>query len=456
MDISNYNQEDFNATYSPEDNKLRLYADVRIDSDDWQEMKTNGWKWAPKQELFVCYWSINNEDFCLAIAGDIMPEQMTMVERAEFKADRLLILAQKRSTQCIGYQKAANELMMRIDHNQPILSGHHSQRKAEKTELQVKRNIEKAEETASAVSYWVLRARGVIGHADYKNNTRTIYNRIKTLLKDLRTNQRYINDAASSLNTLIKISNNQDIEIKNKHISTMSGYGYSFRFNCYDDLRDEKITHDQALNSMIETCNNMINSKGRARIINHLLNRLAYEQEQLSLVPLFGETITPAVLQTFLRTHGSDKPKVSKTDFGWLAVSSVCLPLHINSSSELELDDQAWCELMQSVGYEVPAKRTVAKKPPILNFRTSKKFIRHIGCNTKELEQVELTKEEYKNIGADYKRTGLSDCGLFRYRFGFVKIGVDKWGSPDYEYKAVFISDSKVHPTPESMLTSEV
>ena len=79
IDISKYSTDDFNATYSPEDNKLRLYADVRIDAEDWQAMKENGWRWAPKQELFYAFWSVKNEDFCLAIAGDILPEEMTMV-----------------------------------------------------------------------------------------------------------------------------------------------------------------------------------------------------------------------------------------------------------------------------------------------------------------------------------------------------------------------------------------
>lgn len=455
MDISKYDSNDFKATYSPEDNKLRLYAEVRIDSEDWQAMKNNGWKWAPKQELFFSFWSVNNEDFCTAIAGDIMPEEMTMVERAELKADRLLILAKKRSSQCLGYQQAANDLMQRIDTNQPILTGHHSQRKAEKTELQVKRNIEKAQETSDAVTYWVWRAQGVISHADHKNSTRTIYNRIKTLLKDLRSYQRDINNFAKYKDLLITIKNGGDEALKDRQVKWIVGSSDFYRLDLNEKLESGQESLDSAIDGMLNKCELIINSKKRARTINHILNRLAYEQEQLSVVPLFEGDLTPAILQTFLRTHGADKPKASKTGYGWSVVSPVCFPLHIGASSEIELEDKQWRELMQSLGYEVPEKRTVKAKNPILNFRSDKLFRWSRTFKPCYLQQVELTKAEYKAIGKDYRSTGLSECGTFRYRIGFVKVGIDQWGNGDYEYKAIFLSDSKVHETPETFLQSE-
>ncbi len=41
------------ATYSPEDNKLRLYPSCRLDSETYARVKAAGFRWAPKQELFV-------------------------------------------------------------------------------------------------------------------------------------------------------------------------------------------------------------------------------------------------------------------------------------------------------------------------------------------------------------------------------------------------------------------
>lgn len=41
------------ATYSPEDNKLRLYASTRLDAETYARVKAAGFVWAPRQELFV-------------------------------------------------------------------------------------------------------------------------------------------------------------------------------------------------------------------------------------------------------------------------------------------------------------------------------------------------------------------------------------------------------------------
>jgi hypothetical protein len=40
------------ATYSPEDNKLRLYSTTRLDSETYARVKDAGFIWAPKQDLY--------------------------------------------------------------------------------------------------------------------------------------------------------------------------------------------------------------------------------------------------------------------------------------------------------------------------------------------------------------------------------------------------------------------
>ena len=42
-----------NATYSPEDNKLRLYPLSRLPKELYERVRAAGFIWAPKQELFV-------------------------------------------------------------------------------------------------------------------------------------------------------------------------------------------------------------------------------------------------------------------------------------------------------------------------------------------------------------------------------------------------------------------
>ena len=170
----------------------------------------------------------------------------------------------------------------------------------------------------------------------------------------------------------------------------------------------------------------------------------------MALVPLFDGELTPVILQTFLRTHGADKPQVTKSDYGYIAESSVCLPLHIASSEVLELDPNEWRQLMQSLGYEVPAKKTSSN--PILNFNTNQKIFTPglYGNDPKGFELKKITKEELKNTHTDRKRIRKSQCGTFRFRTILINRAESRgyWDTDEY---AVFLTDSKVHEIPESM-----
>jgi len=77
------------ATYSPEDNKLRLYPDARLDAETYAAVKAAGFAWAPKQELFVApMWTPAREDLLITLAGEIGDEDTSLVARAEDRAER--------------------------------------------------------------------------------------------------------------------------------------------------------------------------------------------------------------------------------------------------------------------------------------------------------------------------------------------------------------------------------
>lgn len=78
-----YGQE-YRATYSPDDNKLRLYARHRLDEDTYAKVSAAGYKWAPKQKFFVApAWTPAREDLALSLAGEIEDEDSTLLERQE-------------------------------------------------------------------------------------------------------------------------------------------------------------------------------------------------------------------------------------------------------------------------------------------------------------------------------------------------------------------------------------
>ncbi|MCZ4283101.1 DUF3560 domain-containing protein [Kiloniella laminariae] len=432
------------ATYSPEDNKLRLYFSSRLESDLFERVKAQGFKWAPKQELFVApSWTPAREDFCIELAGEIEPEQTTMIERAEAKIERLEGAARKAEERSNGFHVAANAISKRFEFGQPILVGHHSERKARKDQERINNNMKNAVQEIDKIQHYNWKIRGVAAHANSKASRRTRLNRIKTLLAELRDLQRTLNTAQRNLKLLNQINTIEDKEKRENAISIYAG-GTFVSVNLYFDLRNGKITHEEAITKCIENNNLIINSPTRKRWILHTLNRLGYERAELGPIVRFEGDITPAILQVFVRTHGADKPKASCDGENWKVVSSVDLPLHIGGGEkEISLTSSEWCELMQDTGYEVPAAGP--KKPPILNFKAESIEVGRYG-KAYLYQQIEMTKEEYSNLYEERRWVELSSCCTFR-----VKVCLDP-NVRGYGAKrlAVFLTDSKVHPSPDS------
>lgn len=357
------------ATYSPEDNKLRLYASARLDAETYARVKEAGFKWAPRQELFVApKWTPAREDLAIELAGDIEPEEMTLAERAALKAERLETLAAKRYAQAEAQFARADlsESASGIPFGQPILVGHHSERKHRKAIDRASRALAAAVKSEQTANYWLYRATGVECFANMKNDPRTRQNRIKTLLAELRDLQRAINTANSNLQIWEKVTTDDQIRalIGNSNIAP---------YGMYSDLRDGKITPQEARERCIKGSTLVATGPTRKRWIEHVLNRLAFERSMLGDVPRFEGELTPVILQAFAREQGAEKPVATETDPGSFQLESpLPLPAHIADGTYLDLTGDDWRDLMQDIGYIVPdAKpRRVSSKPaplPLIN-----------------------------------------------------------------------------------------
>ncbi len=367
------------ATYSPEDNKLRLYGSERLDTDLYHRVREMGFKWAPKQELFVApKWTPAREDFCVELAGEITAEQTTLVERAEAKAARLDDLAIKRANESNSYHAAANRISERFAYGQPILVGHHSERRARKDQERMHNAMQKAVQAREAVSYWNYRATGVERHANRKAAPGVRARRIKTLLVELRDRQRAINHAHLCLELWRRIeSKKESAEFDElvKHyagaeLRTGSAAPWYRNTTMYSLLYAGDITNDEVVDVCLQHHEYQANNPNTMRWIEHILNRLAYERTELGPVVRYQGEITAVILQTFCRTHGADKPKAVKSEKGFLVSSAVPLPLHIAEGTEVDLRLEEWRDLMEASGYEVEQKerRTPSKQIcPLIN-----------------------------------------------------------------------------------------
>ena len=69
----------YTVTYSPEDNKLRLYSSLHPDAETYARVKAEGFKFAPKQDLFVApMWTPSRVDLLLELCGEIDDEDTAL------------------------------------------------------------------------------------------------------------------------------------------------------------------------------------------------------------------------------------------------------------------------------------------------------------------------------------------------------------------------------------------
>ena len=169
------------ATYSPEDDKLRLYTLGRLDAEDYATAKAAGFRYAPKQELFYAMWSPAAEDLLTEWAGEIGDEDTSLAERAEQRADRFDGYQTNRAIDAQHAEAGVRQLTSGIPFGQPILIGHHSEKRARRDAEKIENGMRKALKMWETSTYWEHRAKGALRAAKYKDAPAVRARRIKTL-----------------------------------------------------------------------------------------------------------------------------------------------------------------------------------------------------------------------------------------------------------------------------------
>lgn len=295
---------------------------------------------------------------------------MTLAERAAIKAERLDGLAHKRHAEANAFARRADDLSQAFAMGQPILVGHHSERRARKTQERMHSAMTASNKAERASNYWLYRASGVEHFANRKSDPRVRANRIKTLLAELRDLQRGINAAHAALALWTQCTTDQQI----RHLlGTMESRKIWSSYDLYDKVDKGEVAPADARQSCIDGATLAANGPNRRRWIEHVLNRLAFERSMLGDVERYDGALTPVLLQAFAREHGAESPKCTMPQPGCFRLESpVPLPAHIAPDTSLTLNDDGWRDLMQASGYIVPEKkaRRVSNRPdavPLIN-----------------------------------------------------------------------------------------
>lgn len=272
------------ATYSPEDNKLRLYATSRLDPELYQRVRAAGFIWAPKQDLFVApMWTPEREDLLLELCGEIGDEDTSLVDRAEERADRFDEYHDKRKADAARTTAAVDSLAQGIPLGQPILVGHHSERRARKDAQRIQDGTRKAIRLWNTAQYWQSRAIGALRHAEYKERPDVRARRIKGLEADRRKRVRDLTTAEEFLRVWTKIQTDPDETSKKARATRVANHSESCSVRLWYDLEQDKVTATEAC--AIGIASNERSAEIAKRWIEHLDNRLAYERTLLGRDP---------------------------------------------------------------------------------------------------------------------------------------------------------------------------
>ena len=274
------------ATYDPADNKLRLRSLHRLDKETYATVRAAGFIFAPKQDLFVApAWTPEREDLLLEMCGEIGDEDTSLVDRAEGRAERFEGYSDRREAEAEAARQAVAAITDNIPLGQPILVGHHSEKRARRDADRIENGMRKAVRLWETSKYWTDRAAGALRHAKYKELPGVRARRIKTIEADKRKQERDVSRFAPFLRLWEKLQDPNSLrkqsgqpstfEERVKHLADVDG--------CYQlagELRDGKVTAEEAQARRIKGLKLMIARS--ERWIAHYENRLAYERAMLA------------------------------------------------------------------------------------------------------------------------------------------------------------------------------
>lgn len=260
------------ATYCPEDNKLRFYAFERLSEEDFQRVKKAGFRWAPKQKLFVKpRWTPSAEDLLLELCGSIEDEDKSPEERSADRAERFAMYRDKRFTEALGHADNYDSF--------DSVQGFQSEKKAGVSQRKQERQRVKAFTQWDKAEYWQARTKGVICSALYKSTASVRRGRILSIEKDKRSTVKAIKKQEIIKKAWEEAKNHEQAEY-------LAGCGETIRLvdprtnkleSIYYLLRDKVLTWQEVK----EKAADIKPSTWNVRFLKHYDLRLAYENQML-------------------------------------------------------------------------------------------------------------------------------------------------------------------------------
>ena len=286
------------ATYCPEDDKLRLYVG-RVPNDEYKALRAEGWISTPKQSEngqgeFAATWTTKREDTALSYAGCITDEDAGPVDRAADRAERFGGYLDKRLSEATGHAD-------RYD-NRDSAHGFQSYAAGVRSADRHDRIATRAVNAWDKAEYWQRRTAGVISSALYKSGPGVRMGRIKVLESELRKSEKSATEYADRFNAWKQVLTMEETRANRlayvlvcgssswaDYIHPRTGKKQSLydmmRAGSYDGPNLDRITGYEAaalwLDGMDDPESEEYSAAPWQRSITHLRNRIAYENQML-------------------------------------------------------------------------------------------------------------------------------------------------------------------------------
>jgi len=442
---------DLTATYSPEDNKLRLYAGAKLDDDTYARVKAAGFKWAPQQKLFVApMWTPARHDLLVELCGDVGDEDTSLVDRAEQRAERFEDRSDNHAAGAQRAHDAAKAIADNIPFGQPILVGHHSERRARKDVERIQNGFRKWVNMWESSQYWRERAAGALANAKYKERPDVRARRIKTIEADRRKQQRTLDEAIQWLGywckegltekEAIAIASHCQLYLPRKNGDredvTTGPSAYTALTKASPTLYAER-TLAEAIEAAQKHYPRVVASA--TRWIDHYENRLAYERamldaqgglvaEQVDLQP-GGRVLVRGEWLTIMR--------VNKRDGKTTSVTTNCRYVPVRTLDEIK-------EYQAPTAEAAAAAAAATAIPPAANYPRE--------------DFVQLTKAEYADMPSDYRgfkavpANDIHGAHRVKYVFGSFLTAAQRRNGPVHQSYLVFITDDKRKDPPRATI----
>jgi hypothetical protein len=174
------------ASYSFDDDKIRIESMGRLDSKVIEDLRLAGFRWAPRQKVWVAAWNPQRMKIAADLAEQVDEVSGDMAERNASRAEFMLGIAEHAAERAERYKDRTGKLMAVIPLGQPILVEHHSERKARKHSERIGTSITRALAEESRARYWTDRATAAKVSAARKDSAEVRERRIAQLEADWR------------------------------------------------------------------------------------------------------------------------------------------------------------------------------------------------------------------------------------------------------------------------------